>query len=139
MDKLLKKGADWTIIIVMLAIALIVFFVVPAKAEPQPGQGILCDTREQVESLAALAETGANPAEAIEAVNTSAGSYACGVVQFISSEIEVVHRMTVNGHDVVILKLTIAAVITPDGPVPASLVQYTIAAATGFAPARLGI
>ena len=139
MDKLLKKGADWTIIIVMLAIALIVLFVVPAKAQPQPGQGILCDTLEQVESLAALAETGANPVEAIEAVNTSAGSAACGVIRFISSEIEVVHRMTVKGHDVVILKLTIVVVITPAAPVPAGIVQYTIAAATGFAPARLGI
>jgi hypothetical protein len=47
--------------------------------------------------------------------------------------------MTVKGHDVVIPKMTVVAVITPAGPVPASIVQYTIAAAQGFVPARLGI
>ena len=59
-------------------------------------------------------------------------------MRIVSWEIEVVHRLTVKVYDVVILKLTIAAIITPR-PVPASLVHYTIAAATGFAPARLGI
>lgn len=138
-DKHLKTGADWVLIVIIMALVALALFALPVKAEPKPGSGILCDTREQIESLAAHAETGFNPVEAIEAVNKDAGSAACGVIQFISSEIEVVHRMTVKGHDVVILKMTIAALITPMGPMPANLVQYTIAAAEGFVPARLGI
>jgi hypothetical protein len=138
-DKRIKIGTDWAIIIVMVLIASCILFAVNAKVEPKPGMGILCDTQQQVENLAAHAETGFNPVEAIEAVNKDAGSAACGVIQFISSEIEVVHRMTVEGHDVVILKMTIVAVITPMGPMPADLVQFTIAAAEGFVPARLGI
>lgn len=138
-DKHLKNGADWALIVIIMAAVAILLFALPVKAEPRPGVGILCDTREQVESLAAHAETGFKPDEAIDAVNKSAGSHACGFVQFITSEIEVVHRLTVKGHDVVILKMTIAAVITPNGPMPADIVQYTIAPATGFVPARLDI
>jgi hypothetical protein len=116
-----------------------VFFVVPTRAEPKPGSGILCDTREQVESLAALAETGATPVEAIEAVNANSGTAACGIMQFLSEEIEVLTRLTVKGYDVVILKIKLLAVMTPHGPVPTDLVQYTLAPAQGFVPARLGI
>jgi len=138
-DKRIKITADWAIIIVMVLIATCVLFAANARAEIAPGMGILCNTKEEVESIAAHAETGFKPDQAIEAVNTAAGSTACGYVQFLSSEIEVVHRLTVAGHDVVILKMTIIAVMSPEGPVPANLVQYTIAAAEGFVPARLGI
>lgn len=138
MDRLLRRGADWVIILVLVAIAAIVLFASVAKAQ-QPGSGILCNTQMEIESLAALAETGSTPVEAIEAVNTNAGTVTCGVIHFLASEIEVVHRMTVKGHDMVILKLMILAVMTPQGPIPAGVVQYTMAAAQGFVPARLGI
>jgi hypothetical protein len=138
MDKLLKKGADWVIIMVFVAIAMIIL-AASVRADIAPGAGILCNSKEEIESIAAHAETGFTPVQAIDAVNGSAGTTACGFVQFLSSEIEVVHRMTVQGNDVVILKMMIVAIMSPTGPVPASIVQYTIAAAEGFVPARLGI
>jgi hypothetical protein len=138
MDKLLKKGADWVIIMVFVAIALIIL-AASVKAEPRPGTGLLCNTQQEIVDLAAHAEAGYKPEDAIDAVNKASGETACGFVNFISSEIEVMTRMTVKGHDVVILKLTVMAVITPQGPVPAGIVQYTMAAAEGFVPARLGI
>lgn len=138
-DKRIKITSDWAIIIIMVLIASCFLFAANARADIAPGVGILCNSQEEIESIAAHAETGFTPVEAIDAVNGSAGTTACGFVQFISSEIEVVHRITVKGNDVVILKLTIVAVMSPTGPVPASIVQYTIAAAEGFVPARLGI
>ena len=138
-DKRIKITNDWAIIIILMLIASCILFAANARADIAPGAGILCNSQEEIESIAAHAETGFTPVQAIDAVNAAVGAGSCGFVQFLSSEIEVVHRLTVKGNDVVILKMTIVAIMTPSGPVPAGIVQYTIAAAEGFVPARLGI
>ena len=125
MDKLIRKAADWTIVIVFVAIALIVFFVVPAKAEIQQARGVSCDTQEQMENWLMLFITGTPGDEALELVN--AGTNACAVLHVIA-DMEEVKEGTINDQSFVIYKMTLMAVMTPAGPIPVEpLVQYMAA------------
>lgn len=91
-----------------------------AASEPQVGNGLVCDTKEQVALFASLAEEK-GPQGALAAVNEDAGiPDACVVAHVLFIIVEKMAPVTIGGKPLFIAKILIGGIVTPAGiqPVP---------------------
>jgi hypothetical protein len=114
----------------------------PAMAQEQPsstaqekieiGQGVICDTLEQVERYVALRGNGAETSGALQKVNDEAHLAACGVALVMFSPGAHVADMTAQGKLLSIMQINVHAF--GNGPVWTKIprtVRYTVTAEKG--------
>lgn len=89
------------------------FLATPATAQPR--QLLVCDTAAQLEEVFTLQADGADGEEVVAAVNTAAGSNACGMIIAETSIIEDVKHITLKGDSFAIIKIAIHAIYTGEG------------------------
>ena len=124
----------WTTLCVAVFACLFSF---PVRAnEPRVGNGLVCDTKEQVALFAATVEAkGVHGA--IAAVNQDVGDpFACLIAQVLFVVVEKTEVVKIGGNNFVITKILVGGIVTPAGmePVPPKEF-YTILAAPADHPA----
>ena len=98
-----------------------------AASEAQVGNGLVCDTKEQVAIFAStIEEKGVQGA--IAAINEDAGSpNACVIAQVLFMIVEKLDPVKIGGNSFVIAKILIGGVVTPAGLQPVEPKEfYTI-------------
>jgi hypothetical protein len=96
------------------------------------GQGVICDTQEQVERYVALRGNGAEARGALQTVNNEAHVAACGVALVMFSAGPRVAGLTVQGRLISIMKINVHAF--GNGPVWTKIpdtIRYTVTAEKG--------
>jgi hypothetical protein len=103
-----------------------------AQDKLEIGQGVVCDTLQQVERYAALRGNGAETTVALQTVNDEAHVPACGVALVLFSAGERVGGLTAQGRLLSIIQIKVHAF--GHGPVwtaiPATI-RYTVTAEKG--------
>jgi hypothetical protein len=104
----------------------------PAQEKIEIGQGVICDTLDQVERYVALRGNGAEASDALQAVNDQAHAAACGVALVMFSDGARVVGLTVQGRLLSIIKINVRAFGSGPGwtKIPAT-VRYTVTAEKG--------
>jgi len=92
--------------------AVLMLLCFPASAhESGVGQGVICDTLEQVQRFAALRSDGKKADTALQVVNHDVrGRNACAVAMVKFSGGEPVARLSINGRPATVLQVTVNAV-----------------------------
>jgi hypothetical protein len=96
------------------------------------GQGVVCDTLEQVQRYVALRGNGAETSGALQTVNNEARNGACGVALVMFSAGAHVADLTVQGKFLSILQINVHAI--GKGPVWMKVpdtIRYTVTAEKG--------
>jgi hypothetical protein len=93
---------------------LLMLSCLPSKAQERPsmdvGQGVICDTREQVERFVALRGNGKTTAVALQTVNYEAhDARACNVALVMFTEAKPIAARAINGRLVSIVQITVHA------------------------------
>jgi hypothetical protein len=104
----------------------------PTQEKIEIGQGVICDTLDQVERYVALRGNGAEASAALQAVNDQAHAAACGVALVMFSDGARVVGLTVQGRLLSIIKINVRAFGSGPGwtKIPAT-VRYTVTAEKG--------
>jgi hypothetical protein len=100
----------------------------PIQAEGiDVGQGLICDTKEQVEEYVAFYNEGDGTFDALMRVNARADPPPCGIVQIAYIKGEEVGRLQMRGYTVAIVPVMIVGINLGAGWVHGSpLPQFTI-------------
>jgi hypothetical protein len=121
---------------------VVMLFCLPAMAQEESaskaqdkleiGQGVVCDTLQQVERYAALRGDGAETGVALQTVNNEAHIPACGVTLVLFSAGERVGGLTAQGRLLSIIQIRVHAF--GNGPVWTRIpetIRYTVTAEKG--------
>jgi hypothetical protein len=103
-----------------------------AQDKLEIGQGVVCDTLQEVERYAALRGDGAETSDALQTVNQEAHVAACGVALVLFSAGERVGGLTAQGRLLSIIQIRVHAI--GHGPVWTSIpatIRYTVTAEKG--------
>jgi hypothetical protein len=104
----------------------------PSEEKIEVGQGVVCDTRQQIERFVALRSNGAEAEMALREVNDESHEQVCGVAKVMFSAGERIGGMAVQGRLLTILQISVHAF--SNGPVwmkiPAT-VRFTVTAEKG--------
>jgi hypothetical protein len=104
----------------------------PTEEKMEVGQGVVCDTRQQIERFVALRGNGAETESALREVNEESHQTACGLAKVMFNAGARVGGMALQGRQLNIMQISVHAFST--GPVwtkvPAT-VRYTVTAEKG--------
>lgn len=103
-----------------------------AQEKIEIGQGVICDTLEQVERYVALRGNGAETSGALQTVNSEAHATACGVALVMFSAGTHVADMTAQGKLLSIMQINVHAL--GNGPMWTKIpqtIRYTVTAEKG--------
>ena len=126
--------AMWAGIVLIFMVGL--FLTVPAKADYTQAKGVFCDTVEQIEALVTLVEGNTPHKEALQLVNDAAGKdNACVVGHIVFETMVEVKDIT---SEIVAVRVSIVAILTPRGVMQVELEQFTAIAKSVLHPARIG-
>ena len=121
---------------VVVCVLIGLFLATSARADYTQARGIFCDEVEQIEAFVTLVEGKTPHQEALQLVNDAAGKdNACVVGRVVFDQMSEIKDIT---SEIVAVKVTIVAILTPQGAVPAELVQFTAIAKSVLHPTRTG-
>lgn len=104
----------------------------PTEGKMEVGQGVVCDTRQQIERFVTLRGNGTETETALREVNSESHETACGLAKVMFSAGERVGGLAMQGRLLSIMQISVHAFGT--GPVwtkvPAT-VRYTVTAEKG--------
>ena len=123
---------------VVLCVLIGLFLATSARADYTQARGIFCDTAEQIEAFVTLVEGETPKKEALQLVNDAAGKDNACVVGHIVFETMTEVKDIINDI-VLVVKVSIVAILTPQGVIRAELEQFTAIAKSVLHPARIGI
>lgn len=103
-----------------------------AQEKIEIGQGVICDTAQQVERYVALRGNGTETAVALRTVNNEAHVAACSVALVMFSAGERIAGLTVQGRLLTVMQINVHAFVNGAGwmKIPAT-VRYTVTAEKG--------
>lgn len=115
----------WAALCVAVSACLLSFPV--RAADAQVGNGLVCDTKEQVALFVSLAEEK-GPQGALAAVNEDAGiPNACVIAHVMFVIVEKFESVSIAGRPYMIVKILVGGVVTPAGMQPVEPKEfYTI-------------